>query len=84
MPILPNDSKPLPDEYRCAALVDALTERERQVMTILCTHGRNKAISTKLDLSLHTVNNHLDRICAKFGVKTRMVAAAIAAKGGLV
>ena len=48
-----------------------LTAREREITTALLDGGDTRAVSQRLFLSPHTVNDHLKAIFAKVGVRTR-------------
>ncbi|MBI2412257.1 MAG: hypothetical protein HYV24_03510 [Deltaproteobacteria bacterium] len=48
-----------------------LTEREAQVVAELIKGGANQDIASALSLSEHTVKDHVKRIMAKLGVKSR-------------
>jgi DNA-binding NarL/FixJ family response regulator len=48
-----------------------LTDREREIMTLLATGSSNAEIAQRLFLAEKTVKNHLNRIYAKLGVGTR-------------
>jgi DNA-binding CsgD family transcriptional regulator len=48
-----------------------LTAREREVVTALLDGSDTRAVSQRLFLSPHTVNDHLKAIFAKVGVRTR-------------
>ncbi len=49
-----------------------LTERERQVVHLVCQGFRNKEIADKLFISEQTVKNHLHNIFDKLGVSDRL------------
>ena len=63
---------------------DALTRREREVLTLLCQRLTDPEIAERLFLSLRTVNNHVAHIFDKLGVQSRRDAAALAARHALV
>jgi DNA-binding CsgD family transcriptional regulator len=63
---------------------DALTRREREVLTLLCQRLTDPEIAQQLFLSLRTVNNHVAHIFDKLGVHSRRDAAALAARHDLV
>ena len=50
---------------------ESLTERERQVLMLLCEGCSNKQIAQKLYLSVRTVEGRLNSIYAKLGVHSR-------------
>jgi DNA-binding NarL/FixJ family response regulator len=51
---------------------DQLTKREEQVVDLACQGLSNKQISGELNLSAHTVKNHLFRIYEKLRVSSRV------------
>lgn len=55
-------------QLRSEPLLDALSDREREVVLGLLAHRRVAAIAAHLDISPHTVRNHLKAIFAKLGV----------------
>ena len=72
--VLSHTPEPLPCGLGEAAtsVVDALTNRERQVAKLACAGLTNREIGERLHLSEFTVKNHLQRIFAKVGVRRRM------------
>jgi DNA-binding NarL/FixJ family response regulator len=60
------------------------TEREAEVLRLLVAGHPDRAIAEALYLSVRTVENHVARIFAKLGVRTRTAAATAAITGGLV
>ena len=58
------------------ALVEPLSEREREVLQLIAAGLSNQAIAERLYLSLHTVKVHARNIYAKLGVASRTEAAA--------
>ncbi len=61
-----------------------LTRREQEVLELLCTGLTNEQISDRLVVSVKTVDHHVSAVLAKLGVPSRKVAAAEAARRGLV
>lgn len=61
-----------------------LTDRERQVLTLLGQGQTNAQISQALHISQPTVRFHLNNILHKFGVETRSEALVLAAKNRLI
>jgi two-component system, NarL family, response regulator LiaR len=55
-----------------------LTEREREVLTLLARGASNSEISNQLSISMATVKYHLTSVFAKLGAKNRVEAARIA------
>ncbi|WP_327244718.1 response regulator transcription factor [Streptomyces sp. NBC_01320] len=68
----------LPDLRPAAARIGRLSERERQVMTLLATGGTNQAIARRLGVSEGTVKAHVGRILLKLGLESRTAAAVVA------
>lgn len=62
--------------------LDELTERERQILTLLGSGLSNKEIGAKLFLSEKTVKHYMTNILQKLQVRNRVEAALIAQKGG--
>jgi RNA polymerase sigma factor (sigma-70 family) len=59
------------ESERMARLSFGLSEREREVLELLCGGLSNLAIARRLALSEKTVKNHLNRIFAKLDVTSR-------------
>lgn len=54
------------------ARIASLTEREREVIALICEGLQNKAIGSRLSISETTVRHHLTSIFSKLGVETRL------------
>lgn len=61
-----------------------LSVREREVLTLLAGGASNKEIALVLGLSVSTVKFHVASITGKLGARSRVDAAAIAVRAGLV
>ena len=59
-----------------------LTEREMQIVRMVCEGLGNKEIAQSLFLSLRTVENHLANVYARLGVRSRTEAAVLAMQNG--
>ncbi|CRK60619.1 DNA-binding response regulator, LuxR family [Alloactinosynnema sp. L-07] len=71
-------------EPRDATVLEALTEREREVL-VLIAHGlSNTEIARKLFLSEATVKTHVGRVLAKLELRDRVQAVVLAYETGLV
>lgn len=70
----------LPEE---AALLDMLTERERDVLSLLAQGQNNSKIAKELSLTEGTVRNYVSIILAKLDVEDRTQAALLAQRAGL-
>ncbi|MES1199475.1 MAG: HD domain-containing phosphohydrolase [Pseudomonadota bacterium] len=66
------------------AHVAGLTAREIEILQALARGGANKYIARELELSPKTVDNHIQSIYAKLGVKTRGGATLFALERGLL
>ena len=64
--------------------LDALTEREREVLRLVAQGLNNAGIAAALELSEHTVKRHVANILGKLDQPTRAAATALAARHGLV
>lgn len=71
-----------PDEP--SARVERLTDRERQVLTALAAGIGNRALGEILGISPHTARTHVQNLLPKLGVHSRLEAAAIARRSGLL
>jgi DNA-binding NarL/FixJ family response regulator len=61
-------------------VVDALTEREREILKLLAEGLSNKMIASRLYLSVRTVEGHLANIYTRLGVHSRTEAMLMAVK----
>lgn len=64
--------------------VEALTEREREILRLLAAGHDNRTIAAQLHLSEKTVGNRLSEIFQKLGVTNRTQAALVALQRGLI
>jgi DNA-binding NarL/FixJ family response regulator len=82
-------ARPLLDELRALGVpmqrhadaaggLDALTDRERDVLALLVEARTNRQIAARLYISEKTVSVHVSNILAKLGVRSRAEAAALA------
>jgi DNA-binding CsgD family transcriptional regulator len=69
---------------RSAGPFDALTDRQREVLSLVASGETNRQIAMALGISEHTVARHLSNVFDKLGVTTRTAASAIAHKHKLV
>jgi DNA-binding NarL/FixJ family response regulator len=64
--------------------LDALSEREREVLVLLAQGASNRDIAEKLYITEGTVKNHVSSILTKLQAENRTRAADIARRYGLV
>ena len=69
---------------RDPAWVEALTEREIEVLTLLAEGLSNKGIATRLGISDQTVKFHVASISGKLGTHTRTETVRRAVRSGLI
>jgi DNA-binding NarL/FixJ family response regulator len=75
-----------PDHSRAAApaRLAALTDREREVLTLVAAGMSNDDIATHLVVSPHTVKTHVNRAMTKLGAHDRAQLVVIAYETGLI
>lgn len=78
------ESRARPGREVDQALVGALTERERQVLTLMARGLDNGEIASQLVLSEATVRTHVGHILAKLEARSRVQAVVIAYESGVV
>jgi DNA-binding NarL/FixJ family response regulator len=61
-----------------------LSVREQEVLQLLAAGVSNKDIAARLNLSFHTIRNHVQNVIVKLGAHSKLEAVAIAAHEGLV
>ncbi|MFE6905577.1 response regulator [Streptomyces erythrochromogenes] len=67
-----------------AVLPDGLTPRERDVLALLGQAMSNAQIARRLHIEESTVKTHVQSVLAKLDVRTRVQAALVASRAGLV
>lgn len=63
---------------------DGLTEREREVLTLIAEDETNQAIANSLDISVKTVERHRENIMRKLNLHTRTELVKYAIRKGLI
>ena len=61
-----------------------LTQREREVLTLLAEGLTTREIASRLFISLNTTRNHVQRLIVKLGAHSRLEAVAAARRAGLL
>src|SRR5205085_2030886 len=74
-------SKPVP---AAQALVEPLSQREREILSLLATGASNREIANTLFLAEGTIKNHVTNILGKLEVRDRTQAALKAKELGLI
>jgi DNA-binding NarL/FixJ family response regulator len=78
-----SQARPEPDDS-VGLLLRSLSERERQILALLGQGYANRRIAETCHLSLNTVRTHVQNILVKLGVHSKLEAATIAVRHGLV
>ncbi len=61
-----------------------LTDREREILTLLAKGWSNRIIASELFLSLNTIRNHIQSILRKLGSHSKLEAVATAVREGVI
>lgn len=64
--------------------VEALTQREQEILSLVAAGNTNTEIASKLQVSIHTVKTHMRKILAKLHRERRYEAASYALRAGLI
>jgi DNA-binding NarL/FixJ family response regulator len=79
----PPPGRPERDDH-AELLLRSLSERERQILALLARGYSNRRIAETSLLSLNTVRTHVQNVLVKLGVHSKLEAAALAVRQGLV
>jgi ATP/maltotriose-dependent transcriptional regulator MalT/CheY-like chemotaxis protein len=71
-------------EEAARAIVEALTNRELDILELLAERFQNKEIATRLSIAPETVNSHLKHLYHKLNVQSRRQAVTAATRLGLL
>lgn len=73
-----------PQEQAALALAEQLSQREKEILTLLVDGLSNAEIAGRLQIAQNTVRTHAQNILTKLQVHSRLEAAAFAVRHGLV
>ena len=73
-----------PAAYHPDLRLRSLSVRERQILTLVASGYSNRRIAEASYLSLNTVRTHVQNVLVKLGVHSKLEAAALAVRQGLV
>jgi DNA-binding NarL/FixJ family response regulator len=76
--------EPSARDHHAELLLRSLSERERQILGLLARGWSNRRIAEACFLSLNTVRTHVQNVLVKLGVHSKLEAAAVAVRQGLV
>ena len=71
-PRVPDVASAVARHARAAGADGALTAREHEIVRLLLSNGRVRSIADRLDISPHTVRNHLRSVFRKLGVHSQV------------
>ncbi len=82
--LLPQVAREREQKRDALALLNDLTDREREILTLLAQGVRNDEIATKLYISPQTVQTHVRNILGKLRVHSKLEAVAFAVRNGAI
>ena len=71
-------------DYAVQLMASMLTRREREVLELLAAGATSEQLADELSLSPHTVRTHIQNIMSKLQVHSRLEAATLAVRHGIV
>ena len=80
----PPASEPGRDTIAVPGIIEPLTSREREILTMLAAGRSNRAIADELVVTLDTVKKHVGHVLGKLGAANRTEAVARARELGLI
>jgi DNA-binding NarL/FixJ family response regulator len=82
--LLPQVAREREQQRDALALLDDLTDREREILTLLAQGMRNDDIASQLYISPQTVQTHVRNILGKLRVHSKLEAVAFAVRHGAI
>ena len=82
--LLPQVAREREQQRDALALLNDLTDREREILTLLAQGMRNDDIATQLYISPQTVQTHVRNILGKLRVHSKLEAVAFAVRHGAI
>jgi DNA-binding NarL/FixJ family response regulator len=82
--LLPQVAREREQQRDALALLDDLTDREREILALLAQGMRNEDIATQLYISPQTVQTHVRNILGKLRVHSKLEAVAFAVRHGAI
>jgi LuxR family maltose regulon positive regulatory protein len=80
----PSATEPGRDTIAVPGIIEPLTSREREILTMLAAGRSNRAIADELVVTLDTVKKHVGHVLGKLGAANRTEAVARARELGLI
>lgn len=77
-------SLPIPGRIPGEALIDKLSDREREVLSLTAQGHTNQAVADRLEISVKTVESYRSRLMDKLGLKNRADLTRFAIEQGLM
>ena len=71
-------------QYRNSHLINQLSQREKEIIQLLCEGNKMEHIAKSLNISKHTVESHMTRIFSKLDIRNSKELIAFAFRTGLM